>query len=111
MSAVASLWAYFMIAVVTGTLFWVQLLLFIVLFPFDKRRYVVGRLFRLSSVISVKFNPLLNFRVVGKIPPAPVGTVIKKKKKKKSDAPGLHQQSSFVDRRRPYISPSMGNEV
>src|ERR1700691_1672779 len=64
----ATIWAYVAIALVTFTFFWLELILFIFLFPFDKQRYFVGRLFRLSSVVSLKLNPLFTFKVIRKEP-------------------------------------------
>jgi 1-acyl-sn-glycerol-3-phosphate acyltransferase len=74
-SAILTIWAYLVIAVITILAFPVLLVLFIVLYPFDKKRNVVGRLFRLISVASTKLNPLWSFRVVGKIPPPPTRTI------------------------------------
>ncbi len=46
-------------------------LLFVVTLPFDRRRALIGRTFRLSGVIASKLNPFWNFQVEGEVPPAP----------------------------------------
>lgn len=38
--------------------------------PFDPNRMLSGRLFRLAGVMAVKLNPLWDFRVHGRLPPA-----------------------------------------
>jgi len=53
-----------------------ELLAFIILYPFDKTRFVCGRLFRLSSVVSMSFNPLIRLKTSGVIPPMPKRTVV-----------------------------------
>jgi len=65
---VLTLWAWTMIVIVVSIFFFVQLLLFLVTFPFDKQRYYVGRLFRISSAIANSFNLLWDFKLVGKLP-------------------------------------------
>ena len=73
---VASILAYLIITLVLLIFFLIQLLIFVVTFPFDKTRYFVGRWFRLSAVLSTYLNPLFSFRVYGKITKIPEHTVI-----------------------------------
>jgi 1-acyl-sn-glycerol-3-phosphate acyltransferase len=67
----ASLWTWF----VLGTLifFWVPLLAITVgvTWPFDRDRYLAGRLFRQIGVLSAKANPLWKFRWSGTRPADP----------------------------------------
>jgi len=71
-----TLWTYTEIMLLSVVFFAVELVCFILLYPFDKTRYVVGRIFRYSSVVSVKLNPLWTLRINGKIPPMPTRTVV-----------------------------------
>ena len=67
----ASLWTWF----VLGTLvfFWVPLLAITVgvTWPFDRDRYLAGRLFRQIGVLAAKANPLWKFRWAGTRPTDP----------------------------------------
>ncbi len=67
----ASLWTWF----VLGTLvfFWVPLLAITVgvTWPFDRDRYLAGRLFRQIGVVTAKANPLWKFRWAGTRPADP----------------------------------------
>lgn len=56
------------IAVVSCVGFFTQILLWLVTFPFDRNRYIVGRLFRIMAVIVVKLAPTWKFSLVGKYP-------------------------------------------
>jgi 1-acyl-sn-glycerol-3-phosphate acyltransferase len=64
-SVVWSIWTWVEIALVSICTFLVALLLTLLVFPFDRRRYLVGHVVRLGSVAAVKLNPMWNFRVVG----------------------------------------------
>ncbi|MEO6066384.1 MAG: lysophospholipid acyltransferase family protein [Gemmatimonadales bacterium] len=65
----ASLWTWLVLG--TLVLFWVPLLALTigVTWPFDRERYIAGRLFRQIGVLTAKANPLWKFRWAG-IPPA-----------------------------------------
>lgn len=65
MTAVLSLWAWVEIALVTLVGFFVQTVLWALCLPFDGRRGVAGRTFRLVGVVAAKLNPFWRFRVVG----------------------------------------------
>jgi len=65
MTAVLSLWAWVEIALVVLVGFFVQALLWVVCLPFDPRRLVAGRTFRLIGVVAAKLNPFWNFGVAG----------------------------------------------
>lgn len=67
-TTLATIWSYIAIALITIAVFPELVVLFVLLYPFDRARNVVGRLFRLISVVSSKLNPLWTFRVVGKLP-------------------------------------------
>ena len=77
MNALLSAWSWVAIGLVGIVGFFVQLLLFMVTFPFDRRRAIVGRSFRLNGVVSSWLNPFWNFRVEGPLPsPLPRRTVL-----------------------------------
>jgi 1-acyl-sn-glycerol-3-phosphate acyltransferase len=67
-SVVWSIWTWIEISAVSITTFVVALTLSLVVFPFDRRRYIVGHVVRLGSVAAVKLNPMWNFRLVGPLP-------------------------------------------
>jgi 1-acyl-sn-glycerol-3-phosphate acyltransferase len=69
LEAVLTLWAYSAILVVCSICFIIQVIIFPFLYYVDPSRYYVGRLFRLSSVIACKLNPLWNFEIYGSLPP------------------------------------------
>ena len=64
MKSLASIWSFFAIALVVVVGFFLQLLLAIVTLPFDRRRVVAGRFFRLMAVTAVKMIPSWHFRAV-----------------------------------------------
>jgi 1-acyl-sn-glycerol-3-phosphate acyltransferase len=71
MSALLSAWAWLEIATVTLLGFVVQTLLALISWPFDRRRYLPGRAFRLVGVVAARLNPFWRFRLVGSVPPPP----------------------------------------
>ncbi len=71
MTALLSLWAWVEIAGVTLLGFWVQAVLWLVCLPFDRRRLVAGRTFRLVGVVAARLNPFWRFGVVGATPARP----------------------------------------
>jgi 1-acyl-sn-glycerol-3-phosphate acyltransferase len=67
-SVLFSIWAWLEIAVVVIVGFCIQLLLWMVTAPFDKRRAVAGRAFRLIGVTAAKLNPSWRFSIEGETP-------------------------------------------
>lgn len=67
----ASLWTWFVLG--TMVFFWVPLLALTVgvTWPFDRDRYIAGRLFRQIGVVTAKANPLWKFRWAGTRPADP----------------------------------------
>jgi 1-acyl-sn-glycerol-3-phosphate acyltransferase len=67
----ASLWTWFVLG--TMVFFWVPLLAITVgiTWPFDRDRYLAGRLFRQIGVVTAKANPLWKFRWSGTRPADP----------------------------------------
>ncbi len=67
----ASLWTWFVLG--TMVFFWVPLLAITVgvTWPFDRDRYIAGRLFRQIGVVTAKANPLWKFRWSGTRPADP----------------------------------------
>ncbi len=63
-----SFWTWFEIAVCVAVGFVVQLILWLVTAPFDRRRIVAGRCFRLMGVTAARLTPFWHFRVYGDIP-------------------------------------------
>ena len=63
MQALSSVWSWFAIAVVIVGGFFIQALLAVVTLPFDRRRYVCGRFFRLMGVAAAKMVPQWSFGV------------------------------------------------
>ena len=65
MTAVLSLWAWLEIGLVTFVGFFVQAAIWLVTWPFDRRRLVAGRTFRLVGVVAAKLNPFWRFGIAG----------------------------------------------
>lgn len=74
--AIVSLWTWSGIALVTVSGFFVQLPLFVLTVPFDRRRRVAGRFLRLMAKSAVKLAPTWKFQVHGEIPKHGLGRVI-----------------------------------
>jgi 1-acyl-sn-glycerol-3-phosphate acyltransferase len=68
MNALLSIWTWFEIGLVALLGFFVQLVLAVFTWPFDRRKYVTGRCFRLIGVTAAKLTPFWHFRVHGEIP-------------------------------------------
>lgn len=68
MNALLSIWTWFEIGLVSLLGFFVQLPLAIVTWPFDRRKVVAGRCFRLIGVTAAKLTPFWHFRVHGEVP-------------------------------------------
>ena len=68
MKSLASVWSWFAVLMVVLLGFWLQLALFLVALPFDRRRAVAGRFFRLMGVTAAKLNPLWSFGAAGEVP-------------------------------------------
>jgi 1-acyl-sn-glycerol-3-phosphate acyltransferase len=66
--ALLSMWTWFEIALCVIVAFPIQLVLAIFTWPFDRRRVVTGRCFRIMGVTAARLNPFWNFRVYGEIP-------------------------------------------
>lgn len=70
--AILSLWTWLEITLVTVLGFFVQLVLFCLTAPFDRRRYVAGRFLRLMAMTCVKLAPTWKFQIHGEVKePAP----------------------------------------
>lgn len=76
MNALLSVWTWLEIGLVALLGFLVQGLLALVTLPFDRRRLVVGRVFRLVGVVAARLTPFWHFGVVGPLPKAVGRTVV-----------------------------------
>lgn len=63
-----SIWSWFAIGSTIIAGLPVMCLLYVVTLPFDRRRYVTGRAFRLIGVIATRMTPLWRFSVDGELP-------------------------------------------
>ncbi|MHB8875467.1 MAG: lysophospholipid acyltransferase family protein [Myxococcaceae bacterium] len=68
MNALLSFWTWFEIALVAVVGFLVQVPVALLTLPFDRRRAVAGRVFRLIGVIAAKLTPYWRFGVYGEVP-------------------------------------------
>ena len=68
MQALLSVWSWFAIAVVIIGGFFIQAALAVVTLPFDRRRYVCGRFFRLMGVTAARMVPQWTFGVASGAP-------------------------------------------
>jgi 1-acyl-sn-glycerol-3-phosphate acyltransferase len=76
LNALLSVWTWLEIGVVTLLGFFVQLALALLTVPFDRRRLVAGRAFRLVGVVAARLTPFWHFSVVGPTPPVAGRTVV-----------------------------------
>lgn len=67
MNALLSLWSWLEIGVVSLVGFLLQVVLVPLTWPWDKRRLVTGRLFRLAGVVAARLNPYWRFGVHGEV--------------------------------------------
>lgn len=74
--ALVSTWTWLEIALVVILGFSIQLPLFLLTAPFDRRRYVAGRFLRLMAKTAVKLAPTWKFQVHGSVPVASPGRMI-----------------------------------
>jgi 1-acyl-sn-glycerol-3-phosphate acyltransferase len=63
-----SLWTWFEIALCATLGFFIQLVLWLFTRPFDRRRVIVGRCFRLVGVTAARLTPCWHFGVYGDVP-------------------------------------------
>jgi 1-acyl-sn-glycerol-3-phosphate acyltransferase len=75
-NALLSAWTWFEIGLTATVGFLVQLPLALFTFPFDRRRVVVGRAFRLVGVVAARLTPYWHFGVVGPTPKVAGRTVV-----------------------------------
>jgi 1-acyl-sn-glycerol-3-phosphate acyltransferase len=68
MNALLSIYTWLEIGLVALVGFFVQLVLAIVTWPFDRRKVITGRCFRLIGVTAAKLTPFWHFRVHGAAP-------------------------------------------
>ncbi len=66
--ALWSVWSWLAIGTTLIVGFPVMCVLYVVTLPFDRRRYVTGRAFRLIGVVATRLTPLWKFRVDGDLP-------------------------------------------
>jgi 1-acyl-sn-glycerol-3-phosphate acyltransferase len=66
--ALLSFWTWFEIALCSLVGFLTQLVLGLFTLPFDRRRLIVGRCFRLTGVVAARLTPHWHFRVYGDVP-------------------------------------------
>ncbi len=76
MKSLASIWSWFAVALVVLVGFWLQLALFLVALPFDRRRAVAGRFFRLMGVTAARLNPSWDFAAAGEVPRGSPGRAV-----------------------------------
>ncbi|WP_044185687.1 lysophospholipid acyltransferase family protein [Hyalangium minutum] len=68
MNALLSIWTWFEIGLMSLVGFFIQLALAVVTWPFDRRKVITGRCFRLVAVVSSKLTPYWDFAVHGPVP-------------------------------------------
>ncbi len=71
-----SIWSWAWISIILIVGFFVCLLSYLLTRPFDPAQRLTGRLFRLSSVLATKVNPMWTFRIHGATPRHPGGAVM-----------------------------------
>ena len=76
MQALLSVWSWFAIAVVILGGFFIQAALALLTLPFDRRRYLCGRFFRLMGVAAAKLVPQWSFAVASGTPSRIAGRTV-----------------------------------
>lgn len=76
MNILLSIWTWLEIGLVALVGFCVQLVLAVLTWAFDRRKYVTGRCFRLIGVTAAKLTPFWRFAVHGPVPPLSPRTVV-----------------------------------
>ncbi len=66
--ALLSVWTWFEIGLCVLVTFPIQLVLALFTLPFDRRRVVTGRCFRIMGVVAARLTPFWHFGVYGEIP-------------------------------------------
>jgi len=76
-NALLSFWMWFELGVIAFFGFWIQAVLALLAFPFDRRRWVAGRFFRRMGITIASLSPYWRFEVVGTpVIPAPRTVVV-----------------------------------
>jgi 1-acyl-sn-glycerol-3-phosphate acyltransferase len=68
MNALLSIWTWFEIGLVALVGFFVQLVLAIFTWPFDRKKWVTGRAFRRIGITAAQLTPFWHFRTHGEVP-------------------------------------------
>jgi len=76
MATVSSIWSWGVIGAVSILGFFIYATSWLLTRAFDPNQRLTGRLFRLSSVLSTKLNPMWRFRIHGTPPRRPGGVVV-----------------------------------
>jgi 1-acyl-sn-glycerol-3-phosphate acyltransferase len=76
LNAILSFWTWFEIGFGSFLGFFVQVALAVLTLPFDRRRRVVGRWFRLIAIITSKLTPFWRFGIHGAVPPGSPGRTV-----------------------------------
>jgi len=63
-----SVYGWIVIGIVCIVIFFLEILLFGLTYPFDPNRIYVGRFFRYSSVLASKLMPLWDYKIYGELP-------------------------------------------
>ncbi len=66
--ALLSVWTWFEIGLCALFGFLIQLVLWLLTWPFDRRRLIAGRCFRLVGVVAARLTPCWHFGVYGEVP-------------------------------------------
>ncbi len=94
-----SFWTWFEIALCAFVGFLTQLVLWPITRPFDRRRLVVGRCFRLAGVTAARLTPFWRFGVYGDVPRHIEGRTV------------FVSNHEFAGRPLPYLIPPLGDEM
>lgn len=76
MNALLSIWTWTEIGLVALLGFFLQLPLFLLTWPFDRRRVLAGRLFREVGVMAARLTPFWDFGVEGPVPRRVAGRTV-----------------------------------
>lgn len=65
---ILSIWIWVEMTILASACFFMQLVLLVLTYPFDRNRFIVGRLFRIMGANIARLSPMWHFQIYGNYP-------------------------------------------